>query len=223
MFKKSVWLCGCAVLLALACAPAASAYDVALGILTVFDGNKQVVAQKVELVQDGGPAKVIRPLEATYFMNLDTRAHYELTVTLNDKRKMTTAGVVGEKNNAIGLKVTFGPFAHRVATEKVGNSLFCVGKLQLVNRLTNQPIKEKVLLSCKRTDAEGAFDAKTNADGFCSLVFTKPSQWEITVAPFEKTVKSEVLKVKIDKIDTEKSLRLPVTNVGGSTDASGGM
>ena len=75
----------------------------------------------------------------------------------------------------------------------------------------------------KRIDAEGSFNSWTNADGFASLVFTKPSQWEITVAPYAKTVKSEVLKVKFEKFDTEKSLRLPVTNVQGANEASGGM
>lgn len=225
MIRQSVWWLGLAVLLAMVGAPAVSAYEVALGVITVFDGNTQVVAEKVEVTKEGGETQVIKPLEATYFVGLETRSHYTLNVRLKDKRHMSVSGVVGEKSNAIGIRVTFGPFAHRTNIEKVGDSLFCVGKLQLVDRKTDRSIKEKVLLSCKRTDAEGSFNTWTNDAGSASIVFAKPSNWEITIAPFQKTVKSELLKVEIDKKDVEKSLRLPVTDIKptGSTASSGGM
>jgi hypothetical protein len=223
MMRNSLRLFGIVTVLVLANISAVLAFDVALGIVNVYDGAKKVVADKVELTKEGEATKVLKPILTSYFANLETSSRYTLKVTLADKRHMSMSGIVGPKNGAIDIKVTFGPFAHQTRVEKLGSSLFCVGKLQLINKVTNQPINKRVLLSCKQTDGASTFTCFTQDDGSAEIVFTKPSAWQITVAPLEKTVKSEFITFKIEKIETEKSLRLPVWNVAGSSEATGGM
>lgn len=220
------------VLVTLGSLPSLAHYDHALGIVTVFDGKTQVVAERVEVTKEGGQPQVLEPQNNAYFAFLDTGSRYTLDVRLADGRQMSVSGLINRRQRAVAMQVTFTEFAHRVNTTRVGRLPVCVGKIQLVDKNTNQniQIQRPVLIHYMRTDSgahelEKSLTTKTDENGFAAVILSKPGTWEVRVAPFEKTVKSEVLKFKLGQHDIERSLRLPVTVVEEqrSIESTGGM